>query len=67
MGKPKKERLRELFMVSKCPVCGKQFIPTSQHVYKDKRKGHKNVCSWTCVLQSERLHEAALKSKKNKR
>lgn len=41
----------------KCPVCGKNFIPAGQHIYKDARNGSL-VCTWTCVLKSERLKEA---------
>lgn len=36
-----------------CPVCGKRFIPAPQHVYK-QYKTKKKVCSWTCVIVSER-------------
>ena len=58
----KTEQLRE----KRCPVCGKIFFPTPAHVYKDKRAGGKPVCSWSCVLESERLKEAA-KNNKSKR
>ena len=45
-----------------CPVCGKIFFPTPAHVYKDKRTP-RYVCSWSCVLESERLKEAAKTNK----
>ena len=40
-----------------CPVCGKNFVPAGQHMYKDART-NSLVCSWTCMLKSERLKEA---------
>lgn len=48
---------------STCPVCGKVFIPASQHVYSakiPKKNGYiKKVilCSWSCV----RAHEKGAK------
>lgn len=50
-----------------CPVCGKRFICTILHAYKDKRSPYKKVCSWSCVCESERLKEAAMKRKTRKR
>ena len=35
-----------------CPVCGKQFFPYPQHVFKDKRT-KKKVCSYSCILNSK--------------
>lgn len=40
-----------------CPVCRKNFVPAGQHMYKDARTGSL-VCTWTCMLKSERLKEA---------
>lgn len=60
------ERNEELkYRDAKCPVCGKNFIPAPLHVYRDKR-GSKKVCSWTCVLESERLKNANQKNKERK-
>ncbi len=42
---------------TQCPVCGKTFFPSGQHVYKDYRSRNRNVCSYKCVLISERLKE----------
>ena len=43
-----KERVE---MVEKtCPVCGKNFIPAIQHIYRVKGK---LVCTWTCMLKAE--------------
>lgn len=51
-----KEKDYELkYRARKCPVCGKEFIPAAQHVYKDRRTPYKIVCSWGCVCASERL------------
>ena len=44
-----------------CPVCKKSFIPAPKHIYRDKRTNHK-VCSWSCVLKSERAMEDVVKS-----
>ena len=52
---------------SECPVCGKTFISTAMHVYRDRRSPYGKVCSWSCVLESERLKEAAQKRKSRKR
>ena len=49
-----------------CPVCGKHFFPTDQHVYSIKvrrtnKKGvmlsgflKKKVCSWKCQCEYEK-------------
>lgn len=50
-----------------CPVCGKIFFPFPGHVYKDRRPPYKRVCTWGCVLQSEKLKEANAKRKSRKR
>ncbi len=47
-----------------CPICERVFVPAAEHIYRDKRKSHKLVCSYTCVLESERLKEAGAKAKK---
>lgn len=67
MGRLKRERRREMFMENECSVCGKIFIPSSLHVYKDRRNKRKNVCSWNCVCRSERLKKAAEELKTKKR
>ena len=51
----------KLFESIPCPVCGKQFIPTPQHMYRMRDKhGHKSkcVCSWTCHCEAARRYEA---------
>ena len=53
------ETLREY----KCPVCGKHYIPAPQHAYKDRRSPYHRVCSWKCVIESERLKETSAKAK----
>ena len=33
-----------------CPICGKKFIPGSEHVYRDKTDPYKHfVCSYPCI------------------
>lgn len=34
-----------------CPICGKEFIPAPQHVYRYMDKVY---CSWTCFRKVER-------------
>lgn len=34
------------FVTRFCPMCGKEFYPTPEHVYTDSRK--RMYCSWTC-------------------
>lgn len=41
----------------KCPVCGKVFIPSPEHVYKVYLKGYnayKKVCSYHCMMDYRR-------------
>lgn len=47
-----------------CPVCGKEFLPAPQHVYKvDIKRGDiRYVCSYHCV----RAHEKEKNRRKNK-
>ena len=41
-----------------CPICGKKFIPGSEHVYRDKTDPYKHfVCSYPCMRESERRQE----------
>lgn len=38
-----------------CPICGKNFIPAPEHIYKIREKGtYKLVCSWGCVRKHEK-------------
>lgn len=41
--------------VEVCPVCGKEYVPAPQHVYKVK---HRLVCSWGCLRKAEKEAEA---------
>lgn len=51
----------------KCPVCKKIFVPAPMHVYKSSHtNGERYVCSWHCVLESERIKEEKAKYKKPK-
>lgn len=34
-----------------CPICGKEFFPTSDWVY---RSGGRQVCSWSCELRGRK-------------
>ena len=41
-----------------CPICGKKFIPESEHVYKDKSDPDRRlVCTYSCMRESERRAE----------
>lgn len=40
----------------KCPVCGKPFRHTPEHVYRIGKR--RFVCSWTCQRKIEREEEA---------
>lgn len=48
-----------------CPVCGKEFFPTPEHVYR-AGKGIRTIffCSWSCL---NRKDEAKHTPKKGKR
>ena len=57
------------FLVRECPICGKVFCPAPMHVYKLPNRNTR-VCSYHCMLEAERRHEAGKKKtgrpKKNK-
>ena len=38
-----------------CPVCGKEFLPTEEWVYK---RAGKRLCSYTCMRKYDKEHEA---------
>ena len=40
------------FVMKKCPICGKDFHPAPQHIYKIS--GNKVVCSYTCMRAWEK-------------
>ena len=50
-----------------CPLCGKEFFPHAEHVYKDYRKRTRNVCSYSCVLKSQRLREEEKDAREEKK
>lgn len=40
--------------IIKCPVCGKNFVPAGQHMYKIKTKrGRRMVCSYHCMRKAK--------------
>jgi hypothetical protein len=45
-----------------CPICKKRFYPTPQHVYK-KAGSKSKVCSWNCVIESEKRYKAKFEAK----
>ena len=48
-------RINNYIALSKCPVCGKVYVPAPEHVYKVLIGGkRKNVCSWHCMRKYER-------------
>lgn len=48
----------------KCKVCGEIFVPAPLHIYKDHKK-QAFVCSYGCMLKSERNHKGnAVRKKK---
>lgn len=55
---------RETYIpIARCPVCGKLFVPGSEHVYKVDyyAKGNhsrKRACSWSCMRKVEKEREA---------
>ena len=45
-----------------CPVCGREFIPSTSHIYKAYfGRNLKLVCRWTCMAKAQREHEESLK------
>lgn len=47
----------------KCPICSKKFVPAPFHIYKTRRGG-RLVCTYSCMLESERRREEKRKAKK---
>ena len=45
----------------RCPVCGKEFVPTSQWVYRDRVAW---FCSYGCKRQAELRKEKLLNGKR---
>lgn len=41
----------------KCPICGKNFVPAPYHSYRSRGRSAALVCSYHCVLESERREE----------
>lgn len=51
----KKNNIAQVFEIYSCPVCGKNFIPAPEHVYRiRKNKNYVLVCSWRCVRSHEK-------------
>lgn len=52
--------------MSKCPICGKEFIPAPQHIYKMKTNGGytKLLCSYHCMRAYEEKVEKERQKKK---
>lgn len=51
----------------KCPVCGKEFLPTGLHSYKigTVASEQKLVCTYTCQRKWEKEQEEKAKRKKS--
>lgn len=49
----------EHWVMRKCPICGKEFLPAGQHSYKIGTivKQQKLVCTYTCMRKWEREQE----------
>ena len=54
----------EFIRIVTCPVCGKQFVPAAQHVY---RVNDNLVCSWGCQRKVEKEQEERKKLRARKR
>ncbi len=58
-----------MLVETKCPVCGKEFIPAPLHVYKTRLSPAGGpvvlVCSWSCVRNGEKMLDE--KRKRSKR
>lgn len=49
-----------------CPICQKTFIVQPFHVYRNKADRHHNqlVCSWSCVLASEKMRDEKIRERR---
>ena len=62
-----------LKQTTKCPICGKQFVPAAQHMWKignwDGVTGERTVrvCSYSCMTKWEKEHDAKDKKKRHDR
>lgn len=51
------------FLTENCPICGKEFHPAPQHVFKDPQE-NKLICTYSCYLRAMRLHHARQRAQK---
>ena len=69
VNKEKRTYTKSQLVVETCPVCGKVYVPAPEHVYHMPARKTR-VCSYHCMLEAERRHEAGKKKtgrpKKNK-
>ena len=49
-----------------CPICHKVFVPAPYHSYKGHNKSH-YVCSYHCMLASERAFEERMAANRERR
>lgn len=72
MGKYIDEYYQTHCLPQECPICGKKFIPASQHYWKISRGEYdmetrtKNVCSYSCMRKWEKQQEAKRKERKER-
>lgn len=55
---------KDPIVVKICPVCGKEFVPAPDHVYKVTKSGAP-VCSYHCMMDARRKRDARRKKKKS--
>lgn len=64
----KKEATRHCWDAAVCPVCGKEFFPTKEWVYRlnfeQGRLKYKPVCSYGCLCRAEKDFESRAEAKK---
>jgi hypothetical protein len=57
-----------LLTLHRCPICGRQFLPAPLHRYREHQsKTAVYVCSYTCSLKGQKLHEEKLENEKQRK
>ncbi len=56
---------KDPIVVKKCPICGKEFVPAPEHAYRLPYNKGGPVCSYHCMREARRRHEAKLRRRKS--
>lgn len=59
--------MAEHWVMKRCPICGKEYLPAAQHGWAIKEGTKKElVCSYTCQRKYEKNPKMKIKKRSNK-